>query len=230
MRFIVYRDSTYKDTLLPSPHPVDSPFIDMVVPDSLCTSAEFGTYRCRVDMELPVSVELPGDTIFWIEVQPINIYSLNGQTGWISAVGCGNGTGFYIRFSAIGIDEFTSAELYWGDSLEVAMVLRGDMLSGIPEDVEGDSEPLFLSVVQPTSGRALISYEINSSGPVTLEVYDIMGKKVRTLVDVENEIPGIKTVNWDCTNGNGASVVNGVYLIRLESNNKNATRKMILAR
>lgn len=224
MRFLVYRDDTAN-----SPRPVDSAFIDMVVPDSNCTAAEFGSLRCRVDMKLPVSVQLPPDTIFWIEVQPVNLYSLNGQTGWMSGTGgIGDGIGWHMRFPYIGYSTWISAAVYGIDSLEVAMVLRGDLVSGIPED---NSESLFLSVNQlPSTEQAMISYSINKSGPATLKIYDLLGKKVKTLVDAENASLGVKTVYWDYKNDNGTSAVNGVYMVRLESDNKAATQKLILAR
>lgn len=227
MRFKVYRDST-----IISPHPVNSPFIDIAVPPSNYTYTNLTSVKCKVDMELPVSVELPGDTIFWIEVQPVNIYSVNGRTGWMGSSGCGNGKEFYIRFPEAGYPEWTSARDIWVlDTMEVSMVLIGDLISGIPEDIEGKTESLILSVDQSTDpGGALISYSVSKSGPATLKIYDILGKSTRTLVDRANETPGIKTVYWDYKNGNGVSVANGVYLIRLESDNNTATQKMILAR
>lgn len=223
--FMVYRDSAAI-----SPHPVDSPFIDIIVPQSNYTATAFDTisHKYRVDMVLPTSVELPPDTIFWIEVQPNTLFSINGQTGWIGQSGCGNGTGFFHRFPQAGINDWVSAEIQHSDSIEVAMVLRGDYISGIPEVIE---KSLMLSVDQLTDrGRALITYSVSKRGPLTLKIYDILGKKVRTLIDKANETPGIKTVSWDYENDKGASVVNGVYLIRLKSNDKTATQKMILAR
>jgi hypothetical protein len=223
MRFMVYRDST-----IISPHPVDSPFINILVSDSNFTSASFESSRVRVDMALPGSVELPADTIFWIEVQPVNVYSVNGQTGWMSADGCGNRIAFYHRFPVIGINQWTSAEIQHGDTLEVALALRGGYLSGITEE---NIESLILSVDQLTDpGRALISYSIGRSSSVTVKIYDILGKSVKTLVDIENETPGVRTVTWDYKNDKGTAVVNGVYLIRLESGGKTATQKMILAK
>lgn len=222
----------YKDSASVSPHPVDSPFIDMIVPQSNYTATAFDTisHKYRVDMVLPDSVVLQADTIYWIEVQPATLLSVNGQTGWIAEPGCGNGTGFFHRFPELGINEWTSAEIQHSDSFEVAMVLRGeyvDTSSGIPEE---NIESLLLSVDQLTEpGRAVISYSLSQSGPTNLSVYDIMGNNVRTLVN-EEETPGMKTAYWDYINNNNKPAANGTYFIRLESDNKTATEKMFLAR
>ncbi|RMH97260.1 MAG: T9SS C-terminal target domain-containing protein, partial [Calditrichaeota bacterium] len=64
---------------------------------------------------------------------------------------------------------------------------------------------------------------------VTLKVYDLLGREVKTLVD--QRLPaGYHTVQWDGTNHAGQSVVSGVYLYRLEAGNFVQTRKMVLLR
>lgn len=218
----------YKDSAAASPHPVDSPFIDMMVPQSNYTPTAFDPpTKWRVDMVLPTSVELLADTIYWIEVQPVSLFDSNGQTGWIGAAGCGNGTGFYHRIPYLSMPEWISAEYEHGDSMEVAMVLRGNF-SGIEEE---NIETLLLSVDQLTNTeQALITYSVSQSGPANLSVYDIMGNNVRALVNRENETPGTKTVYWDYDNDKGESVVNGVYFLRLEADNTATSQKMFLAR
>lgn len=122
---LVYRDSTAI-----SPHPVDSEMIDIIVPQSNYTaSGPFGTNSWRVDLELPTPIELPPGEIWWIEVQPANDFSVNGQTGWQAEAGIGNGNELWFRFPAIGTPEWTDATTQWGEALETAMVLRGGSLS-----------------------------------------------------------------------------------------------------
>jgi flagellar hook assembly protein FlgD len=51
---------------------------------------------------------------------------------------------------------------------------------------------------------------------VILNVYDITGKLVSTLVD-ENKLPGQYTVRWDGKNLRGLSVASGIYFYKIEA-------------
>jgi len=62
---------------------------------------------------------------------------------------------------------------------------------------------------------------------ITLNVYDMVGRKVRTLVN-ERKTAGTYTVQWDGTNDIGQPVASGVYLYRIQAGNFSAARKMLL--
>jgi len=59
---------------------------------------------------------------------------------------------------------------------------------------------------------------------VVLEVYDVLGREVRTLVN-EDLPPGSYEVTWDAT-----GMPSGVYLYKLTAGSFTQTRKMILMR
>ena len=52
---------------------------------------------------------------------------------------------------------------------------------------------------------------------VTLRVYDLVGRRVRTLVN-DDVKPGYYTTKWDGKDEQGKKIANGVYFIRLEVN------------
>ena len=60
-----------------------------------------------------------------------------------------------------------------------------------------------------------------------MEVFDIMGKHVKTLVD-ENQTAGFKTIKWDATNSAGNNVAAGMYIYQIKSGSYIETKKMIL--
>jgi flagellar hook assembly protein FlgD len=62
---------------------------------------------------------------------------------------------------------------------------------------------------------------------VTLAVYNLLGQKVKTLVDSEQEA-GYYTVRWDGTNDMGSKVSSGIYIYRVQSGNFVSTMKMNL--
>ena len=121
----------YEDSVLASPHPVDSPFIEVVVPQANFTATMFATdtSRFRVDMELPIPVILPGGVRYWIEVQPSCDYSVNGQTGWQEQVGIGNLQESYNRFPFLGTDPWATATTSFGSTYEAGFILYGSIVS-----------------------------------------------------------------------------------------------------
>ncbi len=72
-----------------------------------------------------------------------------------------------------------------------------------------------------------ISYTIKETGLVTIEVYNLRGQLVKTLV---NELQGTGSfiAVWDGTDTSNKSVSSGIYLYKMKSNNYTSTKKMIL--
>ncbi|MFQ6031376.1 MAG: T9SS type A sorting domain-containing protein [Candidatus Zixiibacteriota bacterium] len=72
-----------------------------------------------------------------------------------------------------------------------------------------------------------ISYVLSKDTYVNLNIYNILGQKVKTWVD-GFEIAGRKTVRWDGKDEGGNQVTSGVYFYRLEAGEFTATKKMVL--
>ena len=76
----------------------------------------------------------------------------------------------------------------------------------------------------PFNPSTVIRYELDQAGPVTLRVYDVLGRETALLVIAVQE-PGRYTVKW-----NAAGKASGVYLCRLTSRDGVSARKMVLAK
>jgi hypothetical protein len=63
--------------------------------------------------------------------------------------------------------------------------------------------------------------------PVTLKVYNVLGQSVRTLVD-EEKAAGSYLATWDGRDDGGRQLSSGVYLYRLEIEDLQVTRRMLL--
>ncbi len=63
--------------------------------------------------------------------------------------------------------------------------------------------------------------------PVSLNVYDIRGRRVKSLIDSALE-PGSHRVTWNGNDDSGAKVSSGVYLYTLEIAERACTRKMLI--
>lgn len=81
----------------------------------------------------------------------------------------------------------------------------------------------------PRPGSSVqVSYRLGVEGvPVSLGIYDVRGRLVRSLVR-EVGRSGRFTATWDRLDESGASVARGIYLVRLEAAPVSATRKLAL--
>jgi len=89
--------------------------------------------------------------------------------------------------------------------------------------VGSDDTPVYTTLVlgqnapNPFDPQTQISYTIPGSAsgaPVSLRIYDVAGRLVRTLVDAIQP-PGIHVLGWDGTDERGSRVSSGVYFYRL---------------
>lgn len=74
---------------------------------------------------------------------------------------------------------------------------------------------------------ARIRYDLPRSTPVQLVVYNLLGEKIRTLVN-SPQTAGTKQIIWDGANDAGVRVATGVYLYRIEAGAFVATRKLAI--
>jgi len=81
----------------------------------------------------------------------------------------------------------------------------------------------------PFSRTTTIEYTIPKDANVQLQVYDILGRRVATLVD-ERQASGLHTVQWNGTGGSGQPLASGIYFGRIIVDGQTATRKMTLVR
>ena len=79
----------------------------------------------------------------------------------------------------------------------------------------------------PFNPSTVITYDLATDSNVRLDIFDIMGRNVKTLVN-EKQIGGRHIVSWDANDQFGQAVSAGVYLTRLHTGNKVFTQKMIL--
>jgi hypothetical protein len=70
-------------------------------------------------------------------------------------------------------------------------------------------------------------FTVHSPIPTTLKIYNILGQKVRTLVD-EVKMPGDYEVIWDGKDDQGKEVASGIYFCKLTVGSYQKIRKMVL--
>ncbi|UCB51649.1 MAG: T9SS type A sorting domain-containing protein [Candidatus Zixiibacteriota bacterium] len=86
---------------------------------------------------------------------------------------------------------------------------------------------LFHNYPNPFNPETQIKYDLPLSGNVTLSVYNVLGQKVRALVDGMQEA-GHRSVTWDGRDDAGREVASGIYFYKIKAEDYQMTMKMVL--
>lgn len=79
----------------------------------------------------------------------------------------------------------------------------------------------------PFNPETAISYSLAKNSTVTLTVFNVMGQKIRTLIDTEQPA-GRYTARWNGLNNRGLKVASGVYFYRIQAGDFSRIHKMLL--
>jgi len=79
----------------------------------------------------------------------------------------------------------------------------------------------------PFNPTTTIAYNMIEDGNVSIEVFNIKGQLVKTLIN-EHMTVGDQTITWNGTDNNNHTVSSGVYFYKMKSGNYSSAKKMIL--
>jgi hypothetical protein len=133
-----------------------------------------------------------------------------------------NGTWFYSFFS---VDSAGNAS-----SPETLRVLVNAPLQ-VEEPAGRGQWPTRIWSILPNPSRSTmtIRYSVATDRPVSIEVFDPLGRRLAHLMD-QAARAGSHSVVWDGRDSNGVPVVSGVYLVRLSSGGRSDSRRVVLLR
>jgi hypothetical protein len=98
----------------------------------------------------------------------------------------------------------------------------GDNTPVLPNKYE-----LLQNYPNPFNPSTVITYSLAKAGNVTIEVYNVLGKRVAVLVN-QQQIAGTHSLVWNSQNNNGSKVGSGVYFMKMVSGSFSQTKKMVL--
>ncbi len=121
------------------------------------------------------------------------------------------------------------AVVYGDVYLESPVVTQNTTEDNDAED--GDIPPIEVGEMSvypnPFNPETTIGYSLQEKGHVIVEVFNIRGQKVATLLDAVQE-SGQHSVVWDGSDQAGKSCTSGIYFCRLKASSNVLTRKMLL--
>jgi len=79
----------------------------------------------------------------------------------------------------------------------------------------------------PFNSEAQISFKLPQTTKIILEIYDLMGRRVKTLIN-EHYHAGIHHLSWNATNQNGGEVTTGIYFVRFSAPDFQTAQKILL--
>ena len=111
--------------------------------------------------------------------------------------------------------------------IDVSSCDEGEILKVPNINVPANNFTLKDNYPNPFNPLTTISYELLADEIVNIVIYDLIGKKIKTLVS-GFQTAGSKNVNWSATNNQGQPVSAGVYLYSIFYDDYRQTKKMIL--
>jgi hypothetical protein len=169
--------------------------------------AALATSGCEIYLPL-AAVGLPGGAAAGVKVAAFLLHT-DGQVSsqWLPPVGgLPGGLGVAPDMTAVGGDQFAELNAAAG---------AGD---GPGEDRHGSAGFDFrLREGSAGDGQAVFSFRLPEAGTVSLEIIDVRGRRVRTLLAGESMLGGDYECTWTHRDQDGRSVASGVYLARFRA-------------
>jgi hypothetical protein len=118
----------------------------------------------------------------------------------------------------------------------VSDIVTLDGTVGNNDNVQGYKTELLANYPNPfkvsASSRGIgttISYSLKNSGFVAINIYNILGQKVKTLIN-ENVAAGKHLITWNGKDSSNNNVSSGIYFYRMTTNNYQKTSKMLIVK
>lgn len=204
----------------------------------------------------PVSVTMTslydGNMTYLKTNSPIDIYGLQIEVGGDNGAEMANQveqTQLYYEWNdgatTIGIMDINGiGRIAAGQTTVLTVQGEATVLSALGADIQGRTFEITIGETakaevlpsrfalhqnqpNPFNPTTEIAFSLPNAADVTLEVYNITGQRIATLVDGHLSA-GYHTVIWDGTDDNARLAASGIYLYRIKADGFVETRKMVL--
>jgi plastocyanin len=165
-----------------------------------------------------------GDTVNWTNNDAAPHTSTSNTAVWSSPT-LSQGQSFSFIFSSVGHFPYHCA--IHTHMLGVIVVTQATGIndpSGIgqlPDKLELSNYP------NPFNASTEIAFNLSQAGHVSLNIYDITGSLLTTLIDRQMPAGLIRSI-WNGTDSRGRHVSSGVYFVRIETDTQATTHRAVL--
>ena len=167
-----------------------------------------------------------GDDFTWLSISPYK-----GKTSFFGGY---NDTveikiGAYSTYD--GFDDDESAYISYGVNLENLAIMS--INTGVVMSTDNDVLPgvfrLHQNYPNPFNPETMIQFDVPQRVDLILSVYDLLGRKVKTLVQDNLDI-GSYSVKWSGLSDTGEMLPSGMYFYELNSSKFHSVKKLILVK
>jgi len=167
-----------------------------------------------------ISISRPFQPFSWLEVEKQGGVVAPGET-----------EDLMLNFQSFGKEEGTfEADLILSTNDPAAQTKTIPVRLNVNNTVSNEEDPeipreikLEQNFPNPFNPSTIINFELNRAANVSLEVYNVVGQKVATLLNDETRSAGRHTISFD-----GSSLSSGIYIYRLVTPQESLTKRMTL--
>jgi hypothetical protein len=220
-------------------------FAGIVVEANMTTGGiDFNLTRCPVPENLEASeglhdrIELTWDAVDHSDLVGYNVFRGKWENGDFEML-----NGEPVVETSFTDTDVPDSDVYWyyvtavfagayGDAESFASAHDSgstEIITSVDDELPSVPQNFFLSqnYPNPFNPATTISYGLPADAHVKVEIYNLLGQNVRTLVD-ELQSAGYKAIIWDGRDDSGNHVSTGVYFYRIDAGDFQASRKMLL--
>jgi YVTN family beta-propeller protein len=132
------------------------------------------------------------------------------------------GAGELVRLYGVGPQQVQLTRAWLNDGQIGVRLGEGPVAAVLPL-----AFALYAPQPNPFNPETTIRFDLPTAGAVRLEVYDVVGQRVRVLVSGDLRA-GLHQVTWDGRTESGMPVSSGVYLCRLQAGGSTQMQRMVL--
>lgn len=162
----------------------------------------------------------------WTTLSKVSGSNLVWTEHWLDASTAAGGTQVKFRFRLTS-DQSLQYDGWWVDDIVIKVYPREPVVGVKAGGMNDRSAILQQNHPNPFNPSTAVKYHLQSDGPVKLAIYNVLGQRVRILVD-DVQTRGWQEVAWDGTDATGRRAASGIYIYRLEAGGRSVSRKMLL--
>ena len=102
-----------------------------------------------------------------------------------------------------------------------------EILNTSENNIIPDIYTLYQNYPNPFNPITTIKYDLPEDQFVSITIYDVMGRNIRTLMNM-NQNAGYHSVRWDAKNNIGEQVATGMYIYTIKAGDFLSSKKIVL--